>query len=274
MEDLGTHKLRRAFFSGYRVADVEILVAQISLRLAHLTSELQSTRTRLDGSETDRRELARRLDEAHGRELELVTRVAAAEAERDRAQQDAVLRSSRAVDSAELDAARIRADAALEAERVRGQVEELLRLREELAQAIRHVGSELERVLRGDDAPAVTAAPAEPRPRPARPPEPPAPVPAPAPAPQIFDELVEIDAGPFPDLASLSDFETSLGRLPKVANVYIRRFHGHQATLELQLDEPTTLIDDLARLVPSAVNVDRADERRIEVTIGAPERAQ
>jgi hypothetical protein len=264
MDDLSTHKLRRAWFSGYRVADVEILVAQMSLRLSQLAGDLGMTRARLEEAERERRELAVLLDSAHRREVELIERASAAEAERDEAVREALSRATHTIDEAQLDAARIRADATLDAERARGQVDELLRLRDSLAATLRAVTRDFERVMRGEPALAPTPArvPAVATPGP--------PPPAPAPPAILFPRSVEIEAGPFADFASLSAFEQSLNRLPKVEGVYIRRFEGDRATIEVSLEEPAPLLADMTERLPYHLSVDHAGDDRIALHISAP----
>ncbi len=264
MDDLSDHKLRRAWFRGYRAVDVQLVLAQASLRVTQLVSDLESTRSRLEAADSERRELTQLLAEAHRRELETA---ATAEAARGQAARDAEARAEEVIDQAHLDAARIRAEAAVDSERVRSQVEDLLRLRESLAATIRLVTRDVDRVLKGEALPAAPAPPA-----PVAAPEPaaaPAPVHVPEATRPLFAQSVEIDAGPFEDFASLSAFERALGSLPKVGDVYVRRFQGDRATIEVTLDEPAPLLDDLTEGFPYRLSIDHTGDDRIELSISS-----
>src|SRR5262249_39046779 len=94
--------------------------------------------------------------------------------------------------------------------------------------------------------PATPAPPAEPTPVAPRPPaldEP------------IFDTHVELDAGPFPDFASLSTFERALPRLPRVDARYVRRLAEDRALIELTLSEPSTLLSAMREALPYEIDV-------------------
>jgi hypothetical protein len=233
-------RLRRSWLSGYRVADVEVLRARLELAIAHLTQTLEASRARLAESEAEREQLATELARAEAAREETAARVQA--------------RSEELVEAARLDAARIRAAAALEEQEARARVDELLRLRDTLATTIRAVTGDFERVMAGVD---------EPEPIP-----PPIPPPPPPPPPPPTARTVELEAGPFHDFASLSAFEDALGSLSKVEDVYVRRFEGDRATIEVTLgEEPTALLDEMTTRLPYTLSVDRADADRIAVHV-------
>lgn len=249
MHDHSPLKLRRSWLSGYRASDVAVLRARLELTIAHLTQALEASRARLAESEAERERL-----EAEGSALA-------------RARADELLEAAR------LDAARIRAAAALEEQEARTRVQELLRLQDTLAKTIRGVTRDFERAMAGAEEPA-------PEPEPEREPDPepeavpiPIPVPTPPPPPpppaaQGFARTVELEAGPFRDFASLSAFEDALGTLSKVDEVYVRRFEGDRATIEVTLDEESTaLIDEMTARLPYTLSVDRADADRIAVHV-------
>jgi hypothetical protein len=83
----------------------------------------------------------------------------------------------------------------------------------------------------------------------------------------LFPTHVELDAGPFADFAELSAFERSLSRLPKVEDVYVRRFGNERAEIELTLAEERPLVHDLTHQLPYAVRVTH-DEDRLQVELG------
>lgn len=127
-----------------------------------------------------------------------------------------------------------------------------------------------------DVAPA-TEPPRAPEPAPVAPP--PAPTPEPALATLtvapgvavdlVFDKRVELDAGPFADFAALSVFERALTRLPKVEDVYVRRFAGDRAVVELTLSEPLPLLKAMAEFLPYAIDVDTAQRDRLTLSVHA-----
>lgn len=277
MNDSLSHQLlRRTLVGGYRVADVEVLLAQFRLLVTQLDTELKSARSRLEASEADRRELARRLDEALHREVEVAAsaarlRQAQAEAERQGAE-----RGRELVEAAQAEADRIRADASNDVAAARAQVDELLRLRDTLSATMRGIVRDFESVAGTVDATriAVPAPPAPPTPAPT---ETPTLVAAPSPpvtsAPaverDVFDRQIEVEAGPFTDFASLSAFERALGGLPKVEDVYIRRFEGERATIDVTLEEPAAILDAMTERLPYRLDVQSAHADRISLTVSA-----
>lgn len=250
MDEHSLPKLRRSWLSGYRVADVEVLRARLELTIAHLTHELESARSRLAESERERDRQAAELARADAAREE--------SAARGRQEADALLETAR------LDAARIRAAAALEDRQARTQVDELLRLRDTLAATIRAVTQDFERTMAGIEGDPEPAPAPEPEPTPLPPPTPPPPPPPPA-----AQQTVELEVGPFRDFASLSAFEEALGRLSTVEDVYVRRFEGDRATIEVTLGEPAALLDEMTSRLPYTLSVDRADADRIAVNVEA-----
>lgn len=276
-------QLRRAWLSGYRVVDVELLLAKFGVRVSQLWHEVESLRERLVAAERDRDALERRLGESHQRELELVSLAATAQATRDQALAEARKEARGVIDAAHLDAARIRGEAVRAADIARGQVDDLFRLRETLSSTMQAVVREFEglvgRIDRGDEQDAVLAAVARP---PAVPYAPGAPSEQASSVPpesmpsepatvgarsDVFDGRVELDAGPFADFASLSAFERALGTLPKIEDVYIRRFQGDRATIDLKLHEPAPLLDEMATHLPYRFAVDHSDLDHIALTV-------
>lgn len=278
--------LRRAWFSGYRVVDVEVILAQFGFRVSQLWQDVQALKERLKDVEADRDAIERRLGEAHQRELELLAVATSAQGARDQVNEIARQEARAIVDAAHLDAARIRGEAARAADAARGQVDELLRLRGTLSSTMRSVVRDFESLVGDVDAPrglAFTpsdmsveahAFTASVLPPPVAPPGPAlarAERPAdPAPAPSrsgVFDGRVELDAGPFTDFASLSAFERALGAIPNIEDVYIRRFEGDRATIDLKLEEPAPLLEEMTARLPYQFAVDHSDLDRIAVTV-------
>ena len=116
------------------------------------------------------------------------------------------------------------------------QLEELLRFRDQLAEAATALVEDYSRVL--EQIARATGSSAEPPP-----PTPAAghvtfPVPPPA-APStestLYSGHVAVEAGPFADIATLAAFEGALRRVPHAEDVYVRSFEGHRAVIELRL---------------------------------------
>ena len=257
MDDPAPPKLRRTWLSGYRIGDVDVLLAQFRLRVRGTAARAPQPQGQL---------LARRSPSATGR--------GAGERARRRARGGSgrvAHALEQTLEDARLDAARIRAAAALEEERARSQVEELLRLRDTLATTLRTVSratsnarcrasrspsrtraSARARAGCGARAGGVVAAPA---------------VEPPAPAGDLFNGQVEVEAGPFQNFASLAAFEQALGGLSKVEDVYIRRFEGDRATIEITLQEPAALLDEMTQRLPYRLTVDVAEHDRIELEV-------
>jgi hypothetical protein len=238
------------------------MIARFGFQVSQLATEVQSLRSRLAEVETQRLELERRLAAAHDREDELV-RAAAQLQEARRQEIEAAHRDAQEiVAAAELAAAQIRADADLQAEVARAQADQVMRLRESFSETVRLAVHDLQSVLRQVES-GTSATSATPPPLGAthladliEPSE-----------SDVFDGRVELRAGPFNDFASLSAFEQALGSLPKIDDVYIRRFEGEQATIDLTLLEPSTLIDELADRMPYSLDIERSGLDHIAVTV-------
>jgi hypothetical protein len=257
--------LRRALIGGYRVSDVEVAIAELTLTARRLEQELEKARERLAAAESDRQELELRVQESRAQ----ATALAGAAEHLARAKEDADQRADQIVQAAHAEAARIREAATADAEATRRQIDELIALRNSLGRSLQNVVSDVERLL-ASDVPRQTppgGAATSPPPAPSAPiPEIRSPDP---PARDVFDRQIELDAGPFPDFASLSAFERALGSLPKVEDVYIRRFEGDRATIDVTLAEPAPLLDDMAERLPYRLDVRSAVADRISVIVSS-----
>jgi hypothetical protein len=88
-----------------------------------------------------------------------------------------------------------------------------------------------------------------------------------APSPDVFGPAIELDAGPFGDLASLTRFEQSLHTLPGVTEVYIRGFAAGRATIDLALHGPAPLLQEMTDRLPYQLDVGATDRTHISVTV-------
>jgi len=146
-------------------------------------------------------------------------------------------------------------------------LDELLRLREQLARTADELVTEVTRVVHalGIDAtgplpatpPALTAYPLH-----AAPPAPPV-----DPAATILAGRVTIEAGPFDDIAMLGSFEQALSRTAGVLEVYVRALDRGRATIDVELSGPVALGAELRRTSPIGFRVVDVGQGRIELAL-------
>jgi hypothetical protein len=220
---------------------------------------------------TERLELQSELDrvraEAERRAAEVEARAAQVEAE-------ARAAAAKLLAGAEEQAAEIRQDASLRVSDAVSRLDEVIRVREQLLGEIRGIlgayGDLLSQAEQGRipsltpraDTPAADDLPAVLSPRLAE-----------ARAAGLFPRVVEIDVGPFTDFAELSAFERSLARVPKVRDVYVRRFDHDRAEIELGLSEETPLLHELTRHLPYRLSINGEDGARLTIDV-LPEAAE
>jgi vacuolar-type H+-ATPase subunit H len=263
----------RRFGGGYRRDEVLFHLRELEATVRGLEAELAAARGRSQ-------ELSLEVGTARAELAGLRLR----EHQIDEAIESANRRASDVVEAAEIKARVVLAEAEEQAARIRGeahlriddigkQLEEILRLRETMLTSLKgvlqDVGVALGRVERNEPVfgPAVEPPPAPSSPAPAHPE-----VPASAPVPgdeALFGRRVEIDAGPFPDFATLSAFERSLGALPNVEDVYVRRFGGDRATIELTTSYEQPLLQLLRGTLPYGFEAERHGPDALRITIAA-----
>ncbi len=152
------------------------------------------------------------------------------------------------------------------------QLDELLRLREQLARTADELVAEVTRVVQalGADATApvvgghevdLASAPAV-YPLHAAPPAPPV-----DPAATILAGRVTIEAAPFDDIAMLGSFEQALARTAGVLEVYVRALDRGRATVDVELSGPVALGAELRRTSPVAFRVVDVGQGRIELAL-------
>ena len=250
--------LRRAIF-GYRRSDVIDALEGVGSQLDTLARNLDETWRE---KETFRVELETSR-ERHAEELKRQR------LRGDRFEAEGRAEAARTVAEAEEQALRIRADAGRRVVEATSRLENLLRVREQVLGELRGIvqaygsllaqveqGQPLERVVaEEEDALQDVLAPRR------------AALEHVAGSGDLFPLQVELDAGPFADFAELSAFERSLARLPKVEDVYVRRFGDERAEIELTLAEERPLVHDLTHHLPYMVRV-TPDGDRLEVELG------
>jgi hypothetical protein len=224
--------LRRALVGGYRVADVEVALAELRLALAHLELEVQAATGARTVSEQTVARLQGELAAAEDHALEADAALATLRHER-----DGVAASAR----------RSVAVAQEEAREARTQASEALRFRDELSETLSMLA---EQVRTG-------ALPYLVRPQ----------TPAAGPPATLVGPLLALDAGPFHELADVILFEDALRELPNVTDVYLREFEQERAQVEVSMAQPVRLVEDIAALLPFSVDVTPGDAGRATLTV-------
>jgi len=261
----------RRLGGGYRRAEVLYHLRELEARVRTLEAELAAARE-------SRRALAAELDEARtavaafrAREAEVETLRAAAEQHAGDIVAAAEARARAVLAEADEQAARIRGEAHLKIDDIGKQLEEILRLRESMLASLRgvvqDVGLAVGRIERGE--PVYGPVPAAGRRDALRSVHPEAP-PQREPLPgddALFGREVVLDAGPFADFATLASFERALAALPNVEDVYVRRFAGGRATVELAMTVEQPLLALLRRSLPTAFDATRADAASVRIDL-------
>jgi hypothetical protein len=83
----------------------------------------------------------------------------------------------------------------------------------------------------------------------------------------IFAPRLELDVGPFADFGALSIFERELGRLPDVVGVYVRRFFGDRAIVEVTATRELPLLGLLGAALPYSFAVERVERDSLKITL-------
>jgi hypothetical protein len=194
---------------------------------------------------------------------------------------DAEAEAQAIVADARAEAARIVEEAAAGVAAIAGQIEEFQRLREELQHSATALIEEYERALRrgpppgsapeGEATPAPPTSPLALQHQP-QPPAPPPPTPPLADGRQFEGQLV-INVGPFTDIATLGTFEQALAQLPQTEDVYVRGFEGNRALVDLKLNGPVPLLDELRRVLPFDLGLVEIGYGRITIDVESPPEA-
>jgi hypothetical protein len=278
----------RRLGGGYRRADVEYVLSEFRVTLRQLDSDLESLRERnreieaeLDGARTD-------LEGYRAKEREFTQAMTSALWAAAQIEEGAQRRAAEIITEAEAAAVRVREEASRHIEESGAQFNQLLRLKDNLLDAMRGVVTDFDdaisRVRRGEqlfpprpeveerdaaDAPAPAPAPAAVTAHEPHPAIVPAAVPRAEPPQdeQVFETRVELDAGPFPDYAPLAAFERALVHLPRVEDVYVRRLAGDRALIELMLSEPAALIRTMRESLPYSLEVRSANGSKLVVDV-------
>jgi len=259
----------RRLFGGYNRNDVNYSLRELEDAVRRLEEQLEEARGRARDAETELRFTQAELAAFRARESQITEAYAGAQRRAAELEESAEARSRMIVAQAEEQAAKIRGDAHLKIEDTARQLDEILKLKGTLAESVRSVLTDVDQLLtrieRGE--------------RPTAVPEtvdsgsswtPPPATESPVvnePSGLLFERRIELEAGPFGDFGALSMFERALGRLPGVQDVYVRRFSGDEAAIELTLADEIDLVARLREALPYEFDLERADPRSARIRV-------
>lgn len=276
----------RRLGGGYRREDVEFALAELRLTLRQLENDVEALRDRNRELETELSGAQTEIEAFRRQEHDLNQQIGAALRRGEEIEDVAQARAREIIAGAEEAALRAGSEAEKRIQDTNEQLDELLRLKDNLLEVVRAVIGDFDeavsRVERGEpvfpEAAPKAAEPVALEPAPSAPPlpavptipeEPPPAEPAELPDEQLFETRVELDAGAFSDFASLSAFERALSRLPKVEDVYVRRLAEDRALIELTLSEATQLLQAMRESLPYSVEVRSASRSKLVVNVSA-----
>ena len=264
----------RRFGGGYRRAEVLFHLRELEATVRKLEAGLASSRERTQSLVAELAGARAEIGALRAREHEVDEALATANRRANDVVETAEIQARAVLAQAEEQAARIRGEAHLKVDDIGKQLEEIIRLRDTmlglLKGAVQDVGTAVGKIERGEPV-FGTAAPA---PRPS----------APAQShPELedareslpgddapFERRVELDAGPFGDFATLSSFERSLAGLPNVEDVYVRRFAGERATIELTMAYEQPLLRLLRGALPYRFDAERTETGSLRLNVAMP----
>jgi chromosome segregation ATPase len=136
-------QLRRAWFRGYRLGDVELVTARATLAQEQLRHELEATKARASAMQSEITELHRRIDTFRKRDEELTVALDEMRERREQLARDASTQAKQIVAEAEQRSAALRTEGLKQVGELQQQVEELLGLRGGLSTALKRVTQDI-----------------------------------------------------------------------------------------------------------------------------------
>jgi chromosome segregation ATPase len=135
--------LRRAWFRGYRLGDVELATARATLAHEQTRHELEATKARADAMQLEITELHRRIDTFRKRDEELTAALDEMRERREQLARDASAQAKQIVAEAEQRSAALRTEGLKQVGELQQQVEQLLGLRAGLSAALKRVTQDI-----------------------------------------------------------------------------------------------------------------------------------
>ena len=137
-------QLRRAWFRGYRLGDVELVTARATLAQEQLRHELEATKARASAMrQSEITELHRRIDTFRRRDEELTAALDEMRERREQLARDASAQAKQIVAEAEQRSAALRTEGLKQVGELQQQVEQLLGLRAGLSAALKRVTQDI-----------------------------------------------------------------------------------------------------------------------------------
>jgi chromosome segregation ATPase len=136
-------QLRRAWFRGYRLGDVELATARATLAHEQVSQELAATKARANAMQTEITELHRRVEVFRQRDLEMTTALDEMRERREQLERDASTHAKQIVAEAETRSAALRTEGLKQVGELQLQVEQLLGLRAGLSAALKRVTQDI-----------------------------------------------------------------------------------------------------------------------------------
>jgi hypothetical protein len=148
---------------------------------------------------------------------------------------------------------------------VEAQLEELLRFRDQLAEAAAKLVEDYSRLL--EQISRIADVPPPPTPAAGHVTFPVPPPAAPSPESALYAGEVTIEAAPFGDIAALAAFEEALRQVPNAADVVVRSFDQGRAVIGLRLEAEMPLVFELRRVSDQAFDVEHAEPGRLVLAV-------
>jgi hypothetical protein len=79
--------------------------------------------------------------------------------------------------------------------------------------------------------------------------------------------VVSLVVGPFPDVASIEDFNRSLTLIPALQDIYIRAYESGRAIFELTVATPVALLDEIHRATQFGFRVEEESAAALVITL-------
>ena len=85
-----------------------------------------------------------------------------------------------------------------------------------------------------------------------------------------FEGQVIVNAGPFTDIGTLGAFEHAMATMPQVEDVYVRSFEGNRALIDVRLNSPVHLVDEMRRVLPFTFGIVEVGHQLLTINVDAP----
>jgi hypothetical protein len=91
--------------------------------------------------------------------------------------------------------------------------------------------------------------------------------PVPTPHHRVFDGVVTLDVGPFPDFTAVAKFTRAIQRVPGLGDASVTAFSGERAHVEIDLGQPIALGREMRSVVPFNVAIVETQPGHLKVDL-------